>query len=84
MANGHIYPILQGLFANYVNLRPVRIQSRKDHKIQEKSVLSLSETCPGATETLLFVDSMYPATVLAIWLEKHLRKLLRRASDPNS
>ena len=46
--------------------------------------ISLSETCPGATETLLFVDSMYPATVLAIWLEKHLRKLLRRAWDPNS
>ena len=45
---------------------------------------SLSETCPGATETLLFLDSIFPATVLAIWLEKHLRKLLRRAWDPNS
>ena len=53
-------------------------------KKQEKHQFSLSETCPGATETLLFVDSMYPATVLAIWLEKHLRKLLRRAWDPNS
>ena len=45
---------------------------------------SLSETCPGATETLLFVDSMYLAAFLATWLEKHLRKLLRRAWDPNS
>ena len=53
-------------------------------KIFRSEVLSLSETCPGATETLLFMDSMYPATVLATWLEKHLRKLLRRAWDPNS
>ena len=45
---------------------------------------SLSETCPGATETLLFVHSMSPATVLAMWLEKQLQKLLRRAWDPNS
>ena len=41
--------------------------------------ISLSETCPGGTETLLFVDSMYPAAVLVIRLEKHLQKLLRRA-----
>ena len=38
---------------------------------------SLSETCLAGTETLLFVDSKYPAAVLAIRLEKHFRKLLR-------
>ena len=39
--------------------------------------VSLSETCLGGTKTLLFVDSNYPAAVLAIQLEKQLRKLLR-------
>ena len=32
----------------------------------------------------IFMDPIYRATVLAIWLEKHLPKMQRRAWDPNS
>ena len=44
--------------------------------------LSLSETCPEATETLLFVDSIFPATVLAIWLGKQPPKVATASLGP--
>ena len=52
MANGHIYPNLQGLFANYVNLRPAQnwglLQlTRTKHKANTSNVLCIARATTG-------------------------------------
>ena len=67
MANGHIYPILQGLSANYVNLRPAQNRgllqlTRTKHKANTFNVLCIAR----ATTSLPPLPNVVQGSPLAV------------------